>query len=237
MLPKTNHILFSVVVPSNKQTIKMRAMLVKDEKIILVAKASGDENDILAAVKQVVNNCVVVPEKFDIDRLPLYDLEWLFVRLRAMSVSSISKVAYQDKEDEEVYPFEVDLDKVEMKWPEDAPSNMIDMPGGQLEMQHAPAAIWSDKAIMNLEGEEFFDAIVRHSIVAYHAGDAKTTMASVAKSELDEFIGNLDLKTYNKMREYVDKTPRLYYQLKYKNKLGNERTITLETLNDFFTLA
>ena len=58
-LPKINHPLFDVTVPSTNKKIKIRPMLVKEEKILLMAKSGGDARDALSAVKQVVNNCIL----------------------------------------------------------------------------------------------------------------------------------------------------------------------------------
>lgn len=108
ILPKISYPLFPVKIPSTKQEIVVRQILAKDEKLLLMAKASvGEVNiDILNAVRQVVQNCIVTPG-IDVDKLALFDIEYMFIRLRALSVSNIIKVAYQDNE--EVEQFNADL--------------------------------------------------------------------------------------------------------------------------------
>jgi len=116
-LPKITHPMFDVIIPSTKTKIKIRPMLVKEEKILLMAKNGEEETEILAAVNQVVNNCIIT-DGIDVDKLALFDVEYLFVKIRAVSVSNVSKVSYKDNEDEKIYDFEVDLNNVEVKFPE-----------------------------------------------------------------------------------------------------------------------
>jgi hypothetical protein len=94
MLPKIETPTFEVEVPSTKEKVTMRCMKVKEEKILLMAKQGDDPLEILAAIKQVVNNCMV--SKLDVDEVAMFDLELLFVRLRAQSISDIAEVSYRD---------------------------------------------------------------------------------------------------------------------------------------------
>ena len=116
-LPKLDHPTTTLTDPSSKNNFMFRPMLVKEEKLLLMAKVSEDATDILTAIKQVVNNCCI-DSTFDVDKIPLYALEWLFVRLRGFSVGDIIKVSYRDLEDNKIYEFDVDLKTVDIKYPE-----------------------------------------------------------------------------------------------------------------------
>ena len=61
--------------------------------------------------------------------------------------------------------------------------------------------------------------------------------ADASAEELDEFLQSLDVKTFTKIQKYFSTLPKLHYEVKYVNSLGNERTITLSSLNDFFSLG
>jgi len=108
MLPKLNHPIHNIEVPSLKKKKNFRPFLVKEEKILLMAKESDDSNDILVAVKQIVNNCSLDPD-FNIDDLALFDLEYIFLQLRAVSVDDILTVSYRDNQDEKIYDFDIKL--------------------------------------------------------------------------------------------------------------------------------
>ena len=61
-------------------------------------------------------------------------------------------------------------------------------------------------------------------------------MADPSDEELLEFVELLDIKTFDRVREFLAEVPSLYYKIEYKNSLGNQRSIELKTLSDFFTL-
>ena len=83
-LPKLNVPVYEAILPSTETVIKYRPFLVKEEKILLTAMESEDDKTISNAVKQIINNCV--QGELDVDRLPTFDIEYLFLRLRAKSV-------------------------------------------------------------------------------------------------------------------------------------------------------
>jgi len=77
-----------LILPSTKQPIKYRPFLVKEEKILLTAQASGEPEDIVLSIRQVINNCILT-EGIDIEQLTTFDLEYLFIKIRAKSVNNI----------------------------------------------------------------------------------------------------------------------------------------------------
>ena len=111
-LPKIEYPLFDVVIPSTGVSVKMRPFLVKEEKILLFAQTTGNPKDIVGSIQQVVNNCIV--ENIDVTKLTTFDIEYLFVKLRARSVNNEIEIFYKDPEDEQQYKILVDLEKVEV---------------------------------------------------------------------------------------------------------------------------
>ena len=116
-LPKIDYPIISIKVPSLKKDFRFRPFLVKEEKLLLMAKESDNASDILLAIKQIVTNCSL-DDNLKIDKLALFDLEYIFLKLRAVSVDNVVKVAYKDYEDNKVYDFDINLDKIEVKFPE-----------------------------------------------------------------------------------------------------------------------
>ncbi len=82
-LPKLNVPVYEAILPSTEKVIKYRPFLVKEEKLLLTAQESGEEA-VLPAVKQIIRNCV--QGEIDVDSMPLFDIEYVFLRLRAKSV-------------------------------------------------------------------------------------------------------------------------------------------------------
>ena len=234
-LPKISYPTITIVNPADKKSYQFRPMLVKEEKLLLMAKQSDDQTDILAAVKQVVNNCSL-DATFDIDKLPLYALEYFFIRLRGFSVGDEIKVSYRDLEDNKIYDFDVDLKKVEIKYPENVDNKIAITDKSGIVMRYPSASIYSDKVFLNSEGDESFYRLIVRCIDQIYDGDAVYEGSEFTEDDILEFIELMDIKTFEKVREFMSNLPTLYYKLDYKNEMGKDKKIELTTLSDFFTL-
>lgn len=231
-LPKISYPSITITVPSTKKPHKFRPFLVKEEKLLLMAKESDNASDTLGAIEQVVNNCSV-DNNFDVTKIAIFDLEYIFLKLRAHSIDNICKVSYKDAEDDKVYDFSIDLNKVEVEFPKNV-NNIIkinDRLG--IVMKHPPASLYEDKDFLGLQKDHLFELIVR-CIDRVYEDDA--VYENYTNSELTEFIETLSSKTFKSMQEFLLNTPTIKYTIKYKNSLGHDRTIDLTSLNDFFTL-
>ena len=100
-LPVINAPTYELAVPSTKEKITYRPFLVKEEKILLLAMEDGDEKTISLALKQIIENCT--DGKVDVEKLALFDLEYLFLRIRAKSVGEIAKIKILSPDDEETF--------------------------------------------------------------------------------------------------------------------------------------
>ena len=89
-LPVINAPTYELAIPSTKEKITYRPFLVKEEKILLLAMEDGDEKTISLALKQIIENCT--DGKVDVEKLALFDLEFVFLRIRAKSVGENVKV-------------------------------------------------------------------------------------------------------------------------------------------------
>lgn len=232
-LPKLDYPIHNITIPSIKKATKFRPFLVKEEKLLLMGKESNNSTDILGAIKQIVNNCCLDP-KFDVNKLAIFDLEYIFLKLRALSVDNNIKVSYKDNEDDKVYDFEIDLDSVKIKFPEKV-NNVIKITDKSgLTMQYPSASLYDDKEFLALEKDYMFELIVRcienifYEDEVYPAKDYK-------KQDLNEFLENLDIKTFQKIQEFLLNVPKMEHKIEYTNELGNKREIILSSLNDFFT--
>ena len=122
-LPKIDQPLFEVKIPSSGKKVLFRPFLVKEEKLLLIAQQSGEDTDVIRAIKQILKLCID-DETFNVDTLTTFDLEYLFLKLRAKSVNNIVKLSYRDNEDNKVYDFELDLDTIEVEMPEGVDSTI-----------------------------------------------------------------------------------------------------------------
>jgi hypothetical protein len=234
MLPKIEHPIYTIDVPSLKSKSKFRPFLVKEEKLLLMAKESENPApEILSAVKQIVNNCSLEP-KFDTNKLTIFDLEYIFLKLRAVSVDNLIKVAYKDNEDEKIYEFEIDLNKIEIIFPEKT-ENIIKINEKMgVVMKHPSAALYEDKEFLSLDRDYLFELIIRCIDKIYDGEDIYETK-NYTKKDIEEFLEGLNTKVFEKIQEFLVNTPKIQYKINYKNAFGNDREIILSSLNDFFT--
>ena len=235
-LPKFNYPTTLIENPSNKKKYTFRPMLVKDEKLLLMAKASEVTTDILSAIKQVVSNCVL-DNDLDVDTLPLYVLEYLFIKLRAFSVGDKINVSYRDFEDNKLYEFEIDLSAVTIRAPEETYDNKVIIEGKSgIVLRYPSAHLYDDKNFLESESEDSFYKLVGKCIDQIFDEDTVYPTDDISEEELYNFVEMIDVKSFDKIREFITHIPTLYYKLEYKNSFGNAKVIELTTLSDFFTL-
>lgn len=232
-LPKIEKPLFDLEVPSQNKTVKARPFVVREEKILLTAQQSGQERDIVLAIKQVLTNCIVDPT-FDLDSITTFDLEFMFLKLRARSVNNIIDVSYRDNEDDKVYDFQIDLDTVEMLKSKPINNKIMVNETVGLVMKF-PSVKVLETVPKDMEPTDLVQYLVRSCVDQIFDEDDVYLASESTEEELSEFIDSLDIESFTKIREFFDSLPSLYHKLEYTNALGNKREIELTSLNDFFT--
>jgi len=231
-LPKIEHPILNIEVPSLKKKYRFRPFLVKEEKLLLMAKESKEDADIFTAVKQVVENCSL-DSKIKVDKLTLFDLEYLFLKIRASSVDNKINVGYRDAEDNKIYNFEVNLDDIKVVFPEKTNNTIKITDKAGLVMSYPQANLYADKDFLTMEKDHLFKLIVR-CIDKIYEGDQVYEASNFTREQLENFLENLDIKTFDKVHKFLLSTPKIEYVIEYENSNGNKRKITLNSLNDFF---
>jgi hypothetical protein len=234
-LPKIKHPTFEFKIPSTGKKEIFRPFLVKEEKLLLIAKSSEDKSDILRAIKQVINNCCI-NDNFDIDKISIFDLEYLFLQIRAVSVNNVVKVSYRDNEDEQVYEFEIDLSKVEVQFPENINKNIKITDQMGILMKYPSASIFDDKDYFKDSNNAVYELIVRSIDKIYDADDIHDP-ANYSSEEIEAFLDDCGVAVFEKIQEFMTNNPKLYHKIEYQNANGNTRVIELSSLTDFFTLG
>jgi hypothetical protein len=232
-LPKIDTPIFEMTIPSQDKVVKFRPFLVKEEKILLIAQQSDSDRDIILAIKQILNNCILDAD-FDVDSLATFDLEYMFLKLRARSVNNVIEVSYRDLEDDKVYTFEIDLDEVEIQKTE-TQSNKIKINDEIGMIMKYPSVQTINNIPENASGTDVVEYLVRSCIDKIYDEDNVYIVAEEPEEEVQAFIDNLDVETYDKIRQFFSDLPKMYHKIEYKNSLDNDRSIELTSLRDFFT--
>lgn len=233
-LLKITHPTFNVEIPSTKMKVRMRPFLVREEKILLMAQTSEDPKDIVLAIQQVVNNCLVDDVNFD--DLTTFDIEYLFLKLRSKSVGNIIEMKYTDGEDGRQYDVLVNLDEVEIKYTE-GHTNKVKISDDTGIVLRYPKADMTDKISASATSEvEVMFEIMKYCIDKVYDANSVHSVSESTPEEVTEFLENLDIETFKQIQTFMETMPKLYHEAKYVTKEGVEKTIKMQTLNDFFTL-
>ena len=232
-LPKIAISTFECLRPSTKQPIKFRPFLVKEEKALLIAKESGERKDMLNAIKNVIAACVQ-DEEFDVNTIPLFDMEYLFIQIRARSVDSKIKFKVDDSTDGKTYDLELDLEEVEVKFPKETDNKVpvTDKIGFTLKY---PTPEIEDQLENKTTDTDIVFATLNSCIDVVYDEDNVYKWSEYSNKDKDEFINSLPIEAYNKAQEFFESMPALEHTVKYTNSEGVEKRVVFRSLEDFFT--
>lgn len=230
-LPRIDQPLFNLTIPSTKQQIKVRPFLVKDEKILLIALESNDQAQILTSIQQIVQNCI--QDNIDVSDLPTFDLEYLFVRLRNISVGNILKLSFD--EDGEKINYELDLEDVKIDF-NDNHEKIIEIDDTyKLEMKYPSFKTLSSVGIKEMDTQNSFK-FIGHCIDKLFTDEEVWILADSTEEEKNTFLEGLSVEAFRKINQFFDTSPKLKHTIQYKTKDGTKER-TLQGLTDFFTYA
>jgi hypothetical protein len=235
-LPKLNVPVYEAILPSTEKVIKYRPFLVKEEKLLLTAQESGEEA-VLPAVKQIIRNCV--QGEIDVDSMPLFDIEYVFLRLRAKSVGEEITLGLKPwgcpQNDGELCKFttEVAINLEEIKCVKNEKHTskiMLDNKIGILMK-------YPDISQLNIKGSEneMGLKVIKKCINMIFTEEETHERDSFTDKELDEFIDSLNTKQMEQIKNFFDTMPVLKHTVKYTCKTCNEeKETTIQGLQSFF---
>ena len=235
-LPKLNVPVYEAILPSTEKVIKYRPFLVKEEKLLLTAQESGEEA-VLPAVKQIIKNCV--QGEIDVDNMPIFDIEYVFLRLRAKSVGEEITLGLKPwgcpQNNGELCEFttEVSVNLEEIKCVKDKKHTSKIM----LDDNIGIVMKYPDMSQIGIKGSEteMGMKVIKSCINMIFTEEETHERDSFTDKELDEFIDSLNTKQMEKIRDFFNSMPTLKHTVKYKCKTCNEeKETTVQGLNSFF---
>ena len=234
-LPKLNTPTYELEVPSTDEKIKYRPFLVKEEKILLMAMESKDNAQIINAVKDIVSSCTF--EKLNVATMPMFDMEYIFLNIRAKSVGEVSKLKILCPDDKKTYAsVELDLTKVEVQVGDDH-TNKIELTDDMgMIMTYPTIDSFLESGIDTINANNMLDVIGSCVLQIYEQKGEKVYQAKdQTKKELTEFIESMNSGQFRKLQSFFDTMPKLKHTIKVKNpKTKKTSDVTLSGLNDFF---
>ena len=234
-LPKLNTPTYELEVPSTDEKIKYRPFLVKEEKILLMAMESKDNAQIINAVKDIVQSCTF--EKVNVSTMPMFDMEYIFLNIRAKSVGEVSKLKILCPDDKKTYAsVELDLTKVEVQVGDDH-SNKIELTDDMgIIMTYPTIDSFLESGIETVNASNMLDVVGSCVLQIYEQKGEKVYQAKdQTKKELTEFIESMNSGQFKKLQSFFDTMPKLTHTIQVKNpKTKKTSDVKLTGLNDFF---
>lgn len=229
-LPKINAPTYELTIPSIDQQVTYRPFLVKEEKILLMANQDEDDTQgMIRAMRQIINNCILTAN-FDSENLPLFDIEYIFLKLRAKSVGEKSEVGYQCPECESVNKVIINLEEVQVIKNENH-TNQI-----QLDERIGVILKYPDMySITNSTEIEDIMGILCKCIDMIYDGDEVHDASEYDLEEIINFVDSLTQDQFQKMQNFFETMPKLSHDIDYNcSKCGHEQILVIEGLQNFF---
>jgi len=235
-LPKLNVPVYEAILPSTEKVIKYRPFLVKEEKLLLTAQESGEEA-VLPAVKQIIRNCV--QGELDVDNMPIFDIEYLFLRLRAKSVGEEVTLGLKPwgcpQNNGELCEFttEVPINLEEIKCVKDKKHTSKIMLDDKIGIMMK----YPDISQVGMKGSEteMGMKVISNCVKMIFTEEETHERDSFTDKELDEFVDSLNTKQLDNIRNFFETMPTLKHTVKYNCKTcGEEKETTIQGLQSFF---
>ena len=236
-LPKINTPEYRLNIPSTDEEITYRPFLVKEEKLLLIAHETGDEKSTFSAIKKLIKGCV--SQELAIDTLPMFDIEYIFLNIRAKSVGEIAKLSIICPDDEKTtVTVEVDLTKINVEMDEkhnprieltDNIGILMSYPSLDIVQEHAVEAGTGDQAT-----ESLFNMIVECMYQIWE-GEEVQDASDFSRKEKMDFLESLSHLQFEKIQKFFETMPALKHKIKVTNPNTKVKsTVTLQGIQSFF---
>jgi hypothetical protein len=230
---------YNVTIPSTKENVKFRPFLVKEEKALLIAQHSEDQNVMIDTLKNIIKSCML--DKVNPDTLAMFDIEYLFTQIRAKSVGENVDLLFpcdidhgEDNEKARV-KISFDLTQLNVEIPEghDKKIELFDDVG--VIMKYPTINVIKQLENINTNDIDNVFNIISSSIDIIYNGDEIFHTKEQNKKDVVEFLENLTSNQFNKIQKFFETMPRLRQQVKYTCPVcSRDHDKVLEGLDSFF---
>ena len=234
-LPKINAPEYRLNIPSTDEEITYRPFLVKEEKLLLIAHETGDEKATFSAIKQLIKSCVT--QELAVDTLPMFDIEYIFLNIRAKSVGEIAKLKIICPDDEKTtVDVEVDLTKINVEMDEKHNPRIELTDNIGILMSYPSLDIVQEHAITDSPNptQQLFK-LVAECIYQIWEGKEVHDASDYSYTEKTEFLESLSHEQFEKIQNFFETMPTLKHEIKVTNpKTKVKSTVTLRGIQSFF---
>lgn len=237
-LPKISVPTYDLKLPLTKKNVKFRPFLVKEQKILLMAVSAEDSAFTADNIKEILKNCCL--SEINIDKLPIVDIEYFFINLRARSVGETVSLKYRCQNsidpDDNICGnlLDVNIDLLDININDTDIKNDIELTDSVgIKMKFPTYNLINSISKINNDAELAFDLIV-NCIEHIYENDNIYNAKDSSKEELTEFLESLNIDQFNKIKNFFDTLPKLQKNIETTcNKCGFEHQIKIEGLENF----
>ena len=224
---------YELVIPSTQQSVRFRPFLVKEQKNLLIAYESKDQNQIINSILNCIDSCI--QEETDVSKLSTFDTDYIFTKIRSKSVGEKVTVSGKCKKCEARTDVEIDLEKIELKG-EMKPVKVELTDTIALDMKYPSYKdfITNDK-IMELNANSIYEMLAI-CIKSVQTEDENISLEDETQEEIERFISSLTTEQFNRIQEFVNNMPKITLEVNFTcKKCGEKNNHNLEGLQDFFS--
>ena len=229
-LPKLNTSQYTLELPSTGEKVKFRPFLVKEQKLLMMAQESEKEDDISEAVMNIIDSCTV---GLNARKLPIFDIEYVFLQLRTKSVGETATIKVKCPDDDKTFvDVTLKLDEISVHMTENH-TNVVQLTDNIKMLMKYPL-------MGDMKGVDFSDGItgtfglISKCVYEIHDKDAIYNRVDMSDKELDDFIDTMDTKQFENIMEFFNTTPKLRHAIAVTNpKTKKKGEVMLEGLDSF----
>ena len=229
---------YELTLPSQDIQVKYRPFLVKEEKVLLMASETGSQKDMIQAIKNIVSACTF--DKIDASKLPIFDLEYVFLQIRSKSVGEVAKFKMLCPDDKQTYAeTEIDLSKVEVHVDETHTNKIIIDEARNLGVVFTYPTVDTVSVGEDLKADsKTLFKVLTNCIDHIFEGDKVYPASDSTKEELYKFVEGLTQKQFDEFRKFFETMPKLKHEVEIENpKTKVKSKVTLQGIQDFFGSA
>lgn len=228
---------YAMTVPSTKQKIRFRPFVVREEKVLLMAQESGKDDELLQAMRDTVAACISPPDAVDIMNSPKFDVEFLFLNIRAKSVKEIANPAIQCKECQEPVTVTAELEKAVVVFPDASKDRTIRVDDRTAVVFRYPGV--GDLA--NIKGKADFDGMLTMMagcVESITVGDKVSLKKDVTQEEVKDFFEGMTSPEFSKLVGFFTEQPYVCLNVQVDcPKCKASYSVEVRDSNSFFRSA
>ena len=231
-LPKLNTPTYELELPSTGEKIKYRPFLVKEQKILMMAQEGQDENEIAEAMGNLVSDCTF--GKIDAKTAPMFDIEYIFLKVRGKSVGDKIELNVTCPDDEETaVPVTIDIEDIQVHMLEEHTNEVSISDTIKVILRYPVLSDMKNVKASTNSVDRVFN-ILNNCITSIHFGDDVYEKVDLTEKDINEFVDQFTSEQFDIMVKFFDTMPKMRHIVKVTNpKTKVESEVVLEGLESF----